>query len=1038
MNKIETKDSNILHTDFQINSTKVSLILTYFSCTNQQRNIKMKKEITEKVKDSSDKHTIVLGDFNSHVGFQGPQPLNKNGELVLDMMEETNLTLLNGLPECTGEITRSQNNTKSAIDLVLVNDRLLSLFSQMVIDENKDIYDLSDHNLVQIDFKVDDKPQKYQDQKPTRRTVLSKKEEHCKKYTTYIEDKLSQHPNDITNITSLETIMQEGAQKFLVKTYTSRTHAHEEKTEPIWITEHIRKEIRQRKEYNRQARRATTQVEKERLTQLYLKQKKHVKEEIRMAIHKHEKIITENIKKNKNSNMKLWKQINYLRGKENTTQEITLYENANLPIPKQYVQTKLNEYWKTIYQKHTCDIEEVWKPEEREVYITDFQSNNPTTMHISINGQTVNLPAHLLEHYDAIQVETPPSITNMKQATITELDITQALTNLKNNKATGPDNIKGELFKLLANSHIFKSTLQACLNNTLTNNQVPQSWKTSKTIMLQKKKKPTVSDLRPIALLNTSYKLFMSILRSKIDEHIHHNKQANELQAGFTRKRRLEDNLFILTYCIEKSFKMKKPLIVTAIDFRKAFDSVKRNKLIECMKRFRIHPHIIDIVSEIYQNDTTIMYLNNEIQTQMNVTSGIRQGCNGSTSLFLLLTYLIILHLNQAQSGYRDEVCFLPALFYADDGLLLAQSVHEAQDMITTLTDSASACGLEINKDKSYIMIYNSNTEQDNISGVKITNEIRYLGINITNKRRCFKNFKATKINEARRLSNTTAAVVARSSNRLLIGKTFWKQVAMPKFLHCQGIIPYTKSELDALQRAENKTYRILLRAPNYTPNSFLKGEVGSTSMKNRDIKAKLLYVKHIMDHPNNNLLRHCFLHKLETCKDKWTKTILKYLHDYNINIYGLSNTTQQKIVTSIKERDTQEWKNELFTKDSLTLYRQYKPDIEESDFYENDEASTLLMRCRSNTLKLNTRNRHTNGNTQCTQCNTNQDETLEHFLLHCDAYRHYRQQLPFLETDTITDEEKLANLLLFTDKQSVAKKKEIILHMWRQRAQQL
>ncbi|MPC63293.1 hypothetical protein E2C01_057389 [Portunus trituberculatus] len=132
----------------------------------------------------------------------------------------------------------------------------------------------------------------------------------------------------------------------------------------------------------------------------------------------------------------------------------------------------------------------------------------------------------------------------------------------------------------------------------------------------------------------------------------------------------------------------------------------------------------------------------------INVTSGIRHGCNGSTSLFLLLTYLIILHLNQAQISFRDEICFIPALFYADDGLILAQSENEAQQMLETLTDSAHACGLDINKNKSFVMIYNHKTNADNFHGINIVSEIRYLGVNITNKRRCFTSYKKEKMNK--------------------------------------------------------------------------------------------------------------------------------------------------------------------------------------------------------------------------------------------------------------------------------------------------
>ena len=152
---------------------------------------------------------------------------------------------------------------------------------------------------------------------------------------------------------------------------------------------------------------------------------------------------------------------------------------------------------------------------------------------------------------------------------------------------------------------------------------------------------------------------------------------------------------------------MRKLLITIVIDFKEAFDTIKKKSLVECINKFRIHPHIIDVISEIDQNDSTTLYLNNEIVTNVQVSSGIRQGCTGSTSLLLLLTYIIILYLNLTQCGFRDEICYTLSLLYADDGILLAQSEQEATDMMNTLTESGNTCGLEVNKDKSFVMIYN-------------------------------------------------------------------------------------------------------------------------------------------------------------------------------------------------------------------------------------------------------------------------------------------------------------------------------------------
>ena len=45
----------------------------------------------------------------------------------------------------------------------------------------------------------------------------------------------------------------------------------------------------------------------------------------------------------------------------------------------------------------------------------------------------------------------------------------------------------------------------------------------------------------------------MGILKSKMEKHIREIRQDSEVQAGFTRHRRIADNLFILDYCVATS-----------------------------------------------------------------------------------------------------------------------------------------------------------------------------------------------------------------------------------------------------------------------------------------------------------------------------------------------------------------------------------------------------------------------------------------------------------------------------------------------------
>ena len=84
-----------------------------------------------------------------------------------------------------------------------------------------------------------------------------------------------------------------------------------------------------------------------------------------------------------------------------------------------------------------------------------------------------------------------------------------------------------------------------------------------------------------------------------------------------------------------------------------------------------------------------------------------------------------------------------------------------------------------------------------------------------------------------------------------------------------------------------------------------------------------------------------------------------------------------------INKIDTEKWINELDSKSSLAIYKQFKNNIKEKKIYTNDYQSIVLFRCRSNTIKLNWRRIFEGGDTTCALCNE-EEETLEHFLIKC------------------------------------------------------
>ena len=162
--------------------------------------------------------------------------------------------------------------------------------------------------------------------------------------------------------------------------------------------------------------------------------------------------------------------------------------------------------------------------------------------------------------------------------------------------------------------------------------------------MIPNTDKPKIMDHRPIAVTVNSSKIICTILREKIEVFFKEKNIGYENQYGFTAGGRIEHCLFILDYVANMTYEStknkNKSLYFAFIDFKKAYDSINRKKLIEVLIKFKINPQIINLIVQMYEGDRTIIQLGRMRET-IEVTGGIRQGCSISTLLFKMVTYKI-------------------------------------------------------------------------------------------------------------------------------------------------------------------------------------------------------------------------------------------------------------------------------------------------------------------------------------------------------------------------------------------------------------
>ena len=166
-----------------------------------------------------------------------------------------------------------------------------------------------------------------------------------------------------------------------------------------------------------------------------------------------------------------------------------------------------------------------------------------------------------------------------------------------------------------------------------------------------------------------------------------------------------------------------------------------------------------------------------------------------------------------------------------------------------------------------------------------------------------------------------------------------------------------------------------------------LRGEVGASNVKKREIKSKLNFAKYLLN-ADNDLVREVFRTMIEDRKyGKWMKVMTEYKDLLGVTFEQLGRMEDREIKKKVDEYGLREWRRELEEKSTLGIYRIYKEKIGSEDIYENSYNSVILYRARTNTLMLGWRNRFEGGQISCGMCGA-ADETLEHFLVECEGLR--------------------------------------------------
>jgi hypothetical protein len=96
-----------------------------------------------------------------------------------------------------------------------------------------------------------------------------------------------------------------------------------------------------------------------------------------------------------------------------------------------------------------------------------------------------------------------------------------------------------------------------------------------------------------IAVGSTMGKLFSMVLEKRLSAFCEQNGFRASGQAGFRPDHRTSDNVFVLKHLIDKSRLDNKHMLTCFVDFRKAYDLVRRDLLMKCLSEIVVRDNML-------------------------------------------------------------------------------------------------------------------------------------------------------------------------------------------------------------------------------------------------------------------------------------------------------------------------------------------------------------------------------------------------------------------------------------------------------------
>ena len=403
-------------------------------------------------------------------------------------------------------------------------------------------------------------------------------------------------------------------------------------------------------------------------------------------------------------------------------------------------------------KQHKHDSKRTWQILNN-VINRKTKRGNPLAKHFSINGiittdkevianafnlQYATMGPKMAKSFNSDEESNIEKYLNPFQGdrfelhTVKPRDVHEVIKSLKNKKSSGRDLMTNCILKQSSYSLVFPLTY--LVNQSIKQKIFPNCWQVSKIIPVFKGgNQLDTLQYRPVSLSPVASKILEKIVARQIYTFIEKTQQMSDTQFGFRAKNRCSHLTSTLINKITKALASGKKILVTYIDFSKAFDTVSFNLFLRKLKYIGFSEGTIQWFYSYLHGRQQFCEFHGVKSSMRPVVCGIPQGTVLGPLVFLLYTMDVGRTIKSDVLSFADDTTIVTIA----DSLSDLQNVAQADYNI--LSDWYFQSQLTLNGGKTKYMLFGCKT-QDKLdlqiqgSSIKRVSEYKLVGTIIDDK----------------------------------------------------------------------------------------------------------------------------------------------------------------------------------------------------------------------------------------------------------------------------------------------------------------